>query len=234
MKKFRFLGIALAILILISASLNLGPFSVKPVSAATTNEKYQKFLICTDNETQYEYTGMHFTEEQMKRFQYDYYSAPIEGGPPLTPGPVLLSPLDGSTNLPVDWIIFSWTPFKENTKYIFVLANDAAIETHIISMSEVTVATYPYKYDGILDYNAVYFWQVMALDPTKSEWSPIFSFRTEAAGAAAPATAPSPKREAPPNPSALPTTPIVIMLMTLSAAVGIITWLLVTRGRRAK
>ncbi|MCJ7516000.1 MAG: hypothetical protein MUO89_08595, partial [Dehalococcoidia bacterium] len=50
-----------------------------------------------------------------------------------------------------------------------------------------------YEYDGTLDYNTNYFWQVKGIDPP-SDPSATFSFRTEAApaGPITPEPAPAP------------------------------------------
>jgi hypothetical protein len=63
------------------------------------------------------------------------------------------------------------------TKYRFVLASDADM-TEVVK--DAVVTTTAYEYDGELEYNQVYFWRVMALEPVPSDWSAIFSFRTEA------------------------------------------------------
>ena len=48
-------------------------------------------------------------------------------------------------------------------------------------VKEAVVTTTAYNYDGELEYSQVYFWRVMALEPTPSDWSATFSFQTEAA-----------------------------------------------------
>jgi hypothetical protein len=102
--------------------------------------------------------------------------------PPLdtTPyyGVQLLSPNNGGMGIPVKPVSFSWSPFKETTKYKFVLAKDAAM-TQIVKEADVT--TTAYECDGTLDYSTNYFWRVMAIEPAPSDWSAVFSFLTEAA-----------------------------------------------------
>jgi hypothetical protein len=73
---------------------------------------------------------------------------------------------------------FSWSPLNDITKYRFVLAKDAAM-TEVVK--ETVVTTTSYDYDGELEYGQVYFWRVMALEPTPSDWSATFSFETEPA-----------------------------------------------------
>lgn len=91
--------------------------------------------------------------------------------------PILLSPANGTAGWPVNQISFSWSPFNGATKYKFVIAKDAAI-LHPVKEIEVTATSY--DYDGKLDYNTVYFWRVMALEPASSQWSATFTFKTEA------------------------------------------------------
>jgi len=226
-KKLRFLYILLTILVLICF------YPTNTLSAAPINHKYQNFSVNSDNETPFEYPVWQLSQEEALQGMYINYSLPIYDSfsnrtIPKTPSPILLSPSDCSINILVNQIIFSWSPFKENTKYILALANDAVIETHIIDLAEVTTTNYPYKYDRTLDYNTVYFWQVMALDPMKSEWSSVFSFRTEAA---APPVSTPPLPAATPQPNPLPMTPIIIMIITLIAAFSLVTWLIIIKYR---
>jgi hypothetical protein len=88
----------------------------------------------------------------------------------------LLSPDNGCIGCPVKPASFSWAPFKDTTKYKFVLAKDAAL-TDVIAEAETT--TTAYEYDGTLDYSANYFWRVMCVEPAPSDWSATFSFVTE-------------------------------------------------------
>ena len=102
--------------------------------------------------------------------------------PPLdtTPyyGPQLLAPNNGCLGCPVKPASFSWSPFKETTKYKFVLAKDAAM-TQVVTEAAVTATAF--EYDGTLNYSTNYFWRVMSLEPAPSDWSATFSFLTEAA-----------------------------------------------------
>jgi hypothetical protein len=91
-------------------------------------------------------------------------------------GPTLLSPGNGCMGCAVKPASFSWAPYKETTKYRFVLAKDAAMTQVIV---QATVATTAYKYEDTLDYSTNYFWRVMALEPVPSDWSATFSFKTE-------------------------------------------------------
>jgi hypothetical protein len=105
----------------------------------------------------------------------------VKAGLPVTTpyfGPQLLAPNNGCLDCPVSPVSFSWSPFKETTKYKFVLASDAAM-TQVITEAEV--ATTAFEYDGTLDINTNYFWRVMSLEPAPSDWSATFSFMTGAA-----------------------------------------------------
>jgi len=87
-------------------------------------------------------------------------------------------PNNGPNIYPVKPVSFSWSPLNDTTKYRFVLAKDAAMTE---AVKEAVVTTTAYDYDGELEYGQVYFWRVMALEPTPSDWSATFSFQTEAA-----------------------------------------------------
>jgi hypothetical protein len=107
-------------------------------------------------------------------------------------GLTLLAPNNGCLGCPVQPVSFSWSPFKETTKYKFQLASDAGM-TQLVKEAEVVNST-AYEYDGTLDFSTNYFWRVMSMEPAPSDWSATFSFVTEpkpAAAAAAP-VAPTP------------------------------------------
>jgi len=108
------------------------------------------------------------------------------GTPASTPSYGLqpLYPNNGLNACPVKPVSFSWSPFNDTTKYRFVLAKDAAM-TEVIK--EAVVTTTAYNYDGELEYSQVYFWRVMALEPSPSDWSATFSLQTEAAPPSSPA-----------------------------------------------
>ncbi|MFC2050891.1 hypothetical protein ACFLTN_06945 [Chloroflexota bacterium] len=99
------------------------------------------------------------------------------GLPVTTPyyGPQLLAPNNGCLGCPIQLTSFSWSPFKETTKYKFVLAADAEM-TQLVTEAEVT--TTAFEYDRVLNYSTNYFWRVMALEPAPSDWSAAFSFQT--------------------------------------------------------
>jgi hypothetical protein len=102
----------------------------------------------------------------------------VKAGLPVTTpyyGPQLLAPNNGCLGCPIQPASFSWSPFKETTKYKFVLAADADM-TQVVTEAEVT--TTAFEYDGALNYSTDYFWQVMAIEPVPSDWSATFSFQT--------------------------------------------------------
>jgi len=130
----------------------------------------------------------------------------------------LLAPDNGCVGCPVKPASFSWSPFKETTKYKFVLAKDAAM-TQVVAEAEVP--TTAYEYNGTLDYSTNYFWRVMSLEPAPSDWSATFSFQTEAA--------PAP----PAAPEAAPPTPLwVWVVIAIGAILVIVTLVLIFKTRR--
>lgn len=88
-------------------------------------------------------------------------------------GPTLLRPVNCAKGISPP-PAFSWTPLPGTNKYEFTLAKDASL-TQVIT--KVNVSTTAYEYDGELDWNAEYFWQVRALEPVVSEPSPVASFK---------------------------------------------------------
>jgi hypothetical protein len=93
-------------------------------------------------------------------------------------GLTLLAPNNGCLGCPVQPVSFSWSPFKETTKYKFQLASDAGM-TQLVKEAEVANST-AFEYDGALDYSTNYFWRVMSMEPAPSDWSATFSLQTEA------------------------------------------------------
>jgi len=145
----------------------------------------------------------------------------VKAGLPVTTpyfGPQLLAPNNGCLGCPVQPVSFSWSPFKETTKYKFVLASDAAM-TQVVKEAEVT--TTAYEYDGKLNNSTNYFWRIMAEEPAPSEWSATFSFQTEAAPPEAPGPAP-----------AAPTPIWVWVVIAIGAILVIVTLVLIFKTRR--
>ncbi len=127
----------------------------------------------------------------------------IKAGLPVTSphlGAQTLKPGHGASNMPVSFVAFSWTPFKDSTEEEFVVAKDSALTDIIVQESLPTTA---YKYNGRLDYDTCYFWQVTATKPVPGEPSPVFSFTTIAK----------------PSPASTPSLPYYQILHLLQASV---------------
>jgi hypothetical protein len=99
----------------------------------------------------------------------------VEAGlPTASPYPtvVLFSPVYGARNVSTT-PGFSWSGMPGVTKYEFTLAKDAALQQVIV---KVSVPMTSYLYDGKLDSNTGYFWQVRAIEPVVSDPSAIGTF----------------------------------------------------------
>jgi hypothetical protein len=99
----------------------------------------------------------------------------VEAGlPTASPYPTmtLFSPMYGARNVS-NSPAFSWSGLPGITKYEFVLAKDAALQ-QVVVKTEVPMTSY--LYDGKLDYNTTYFWQVRALEPVVSDPSALGTF----------------------------------------------------------
>ncbi len=137
-------------------------------------------------------------------------------------GVQLLAPNNGCIGCKVKPASFSWSPWKEATKYQFELAKDAEFKTLVVT---ATTATTGYEYSGTLDYSTNYFWRVKALEVNgqtiPSDWSATFSLQT------GPAPAP------PATPPAEPATPVwVWVVIALGAALGALTLILIMRTKK--
>ena len=137
------------------------------------------------------------------------WSAPqqftIGAGYPVTipyEGIQLLSPVTSCLGYPSKSVPFTWSPFKQTSRYQFILAKDPSL-TAIVSTAEVPTTSYVYQ--GTLDYSTSYFWQVTATQPAPSDPSLVFTFTTEAK----PLPAPQPEPQA----TELPTTPLWVWVI---------------------
>jgi hypothetical protein len=88
------------------------------------------------------------------------------------PTMTLFSPIYGAKNVS-NSPAFSWSGMPGTTKYEFVLAKDAALQKVIV---KADVPSTSYLYDGKLDYNTGYYWQVRAIEPVVSDPSPVGTF----------------------------------------------------------
>ena len=149
----------------------------------------------------------------------------VKAGLPVTTpyiGPMILSPLNGSSGVPIKGTTFSWTTFKETSEYYFQLSETPDM---LKIIADVKVPTTAYTFDGTLKYNTNYYWQVRANLPVPSDWSPVFSFLTEKE----PVPPPPPEPPAPP-----PATPMwVWIVIAIGAILVIVTLILIVRTRRA-
>jgi hypothetical protein len=134
-------------------------------------------------------------------------------------GLTLLAPNNGCLGCPVQPVSFSWSPFKETTKYKFQLAKDAGM-TQLVKEAEVVNST-AFEYDGALDYSTNYFWRVMSMEPAPSDWSATFSLQTEAKPAEAAGAAP-----------VAPTPIWVWVVIAIGAILVIVTLVLIFKTRR--
>jgi hypothetical protein len=102
-----------------------------------------------------------------------------QGAPVSTPyqGIQLLQPKNNCSGCSIGPLSFSWSPLKETDYYRFILAKDPGL-TDVIVIAETNKPSY--EYYGTLDYQTIYYWQVMALEPAPSEPSAIFVFTTKA------------------------------------------------------
>ncbi len=137
-------------------------------------------------------------------------------------GVQLLSPNHGCLGCKTKPASFSWSPWKEATKYQFDLAKDPEFKQMVVTGTTTTTG---YAYQGTLDYSTNYFWRVKALEvnalPIPSDWSATFSFQTE------PAPAP------PAAPPAEPATPLwVWIIIAIGAILVIVTLILIFKTRR--
>ncbi|MCX5996445.1 MAG: hypothetical protein NTV42_02265 [Chloroflexi bacterium] len=107
-------------------------------------------------------------------------------------GVQLLSPNNGCTGCRTKPLAFSWSPWKEATKYQFDLAKDPEFKTLVVT---ATTTTTGYEYQNALEYSSNYFWRVKAIEVNgqniPSDWSATFSLTT----AAVPAIPPPPAQE---------------------------------------
>jgi hypothetical protein len=84
----------------------------------------------------------------------------------------LFAPAYGARGIPRS-PVFSWSPMFKTAKYEFVLARDAALQEVIV---KTNVSQTSYMYDGELDFNTNYYWQVRVVEPVVSDPSPIGTF----------------------------------------------------------
>jgi len=137
-------------------------------------------------------------------------------------GVQLLAPDNGCMGCKIRPASFSWSPWKEATKYEFVLSEDSEFNQ---VLKQVSTSSTGYEYDGTLDYDTNYFWRVRATEVNgqaiPSDWSATFSFRTEQAPA-------EPEEHA----SGQETPLWVWLIIGLGTVLVIVTLVLILRTRR--
>ena len=137
-------------------------------------------------------------------------------------GVQLLAPNNGCTGCRTKPLSFSWSPWKEATKYQFDLAKDSEFKTLVVT---ATTTTTGYEFKNALEYSSNYFWRVKAIEVNgqniPSDWSATFSFTT----APVPAIPPPPEPEA-----AIPVW--VWVLITIGTVLVIAVLFLVFKTRR--
>jgi len=137
-------------------------------------------------------------------------------------GVQLLAPDNGCLACKIKPSSFSWSPWKEATRYEFVLARDSEFKQVVQSAGTSSTG---YEYLGTLDYDTNYFWRVRATEVNgqeiPSDWSATFSFRTEQAPAI-PDTTPAEQE-----------TPLWVWLVIgLGTLLVIVTLIMILRTRR--
>jgi hypothetical protein len=137
-------------------------------------------------------------------------------------GVQLLAPDNGCASCRVRPALFSWSPWKEATRYEFVISKDSEFKQ---VLKQANTSSTGYEYDGTLDYDTNYFWRVRAVEvngqPIPSDWSATFSFRTE------------PAPESPPPLTGDPETPLWVWgVIGLGTLLVIVTLILILRTSR--
>jgi hypothetical protein len=136
-------------------------------------------------------------------------------------GVQLLSPANGGIGIPTKPSQFSWSPWQDATKYEFDLAKDSEFQQMVTTANTTTTA---YQYPNALDYNAVYFWRVKALEVNgqniPSDWSATFSFTTEKVPVI------------PPPPTKAPIPAWVWVLMAIGSILAVAVLFFIMRTRR--
>ena len=149
------------------------------------------------------------------------WSFSVEAGPGAATK--LTSPDDGTSNVPVSNVGFTWTAVSAADGYDFVLSPNADLSSPVDS--QTGLAGTAYTFTGSLENNTTYYWQVNAMKGGKVlSASPVSTFRS----------APAPPEPTPPPPPAPePTTPAwVWVVIGIGAVLVIVVIVLIFRTRR--
>ena len=68
---------------------------------------------------------------------------------------------------------FSWSPIIGATEYQFILSENISLQPPIV---DTTLTTCGFAVTQELEYGKTYFWQVRAISPIESDWSPLANF----------------------------------------------------------
>jgi hypothetical protein len=100
----------------------------------------------------------------------------IEGSVPEPGAPLLVSPVDGSPDLPKD-VVLTWNPILNAHTYTLQVSTQSDFSTTVVNESGITDTT---KTVTNLPLNITYYWRVRAvtLGGTESEWSAVWDFKT--------------------------------------------------------
>jgi len=136
----------------------------------------------------------------------------------------LTSPDNGTSNVPVSGVGFTWTAVSGADSYNFVLSASSDLSSPVESQTGLTGTALTYS--GSLDNDATYYWQVEAMkDGGSISTSATSTFRT----APVPPETPTPT----PTPTPEPTTPAwVWVLIGIGAVLVIVVIVLIFRTRR--
>jgi len=89
--------------------------------------------------------------------------------------PILISPANDSTNLPISLKLI-WKSSAKAQKYHLELATDSTFTTRVLVDSSITDTS---KFVSGLNYNTIYYWRVRAINgPAVGNWSSVFKFKT--------------------------------------------------------
>jgi hypothetical protein len=149
-------------------------------------------------------------------------------------GGVPEAPYNGATNVPLT-PSFAWNAADWATGYEFILADNAAFTTPIVSKTGANALTVTvYTSETKLTNSKTYYWKVRAIKGSTdwSEWA-TGVFTTEAAAPAPPAPPPPVPTVTVQTPAPLPTTPMYIwVIIGVGAALVLAVIVLIVRTRR--
>ena len=158
------------------------------------------------------------TGQEVTSFKSVIWNFTVAAGPQA--GVFLTAPDDGTTNVPVSGISFTWTTVQGADSYDIVISANADMSSPVESKAGTTATAYTLT--ATLDNNAPYYWQVTAKKAGQAlDTSNVSTFTT----------APVPPTPPPPPPE--PTTPAwVWVVIGIGAVLVIVVIVLIFRTRR--